>query len=70
MSTRRLATKKRRSFPWRRGWLAAALARRGGTLGKVLGSLTYDRALPGAPGAYQLWDNRQAVKLTEGGERA
>ena len=26
MSTRRLATKKRRSFPWRRGWLAAALA--------------------------------------------
>ncbi|HIS02113.1 MAG TPA: NAD-dependent epimerase/dehydratase family protein [Candidatus Excrementavichristensenella intestinipullorum] len=52
------------------GWLAAALARRGGTLGKVLGSLTYDRALPGAPGAYQLWDNRQAVRLTEGGERA
>ncbi len=50
------------------GWLAEPLSRRGGALGKVLGSLTYDQALPGAPGPYQLLDNWQAVMLAEGGE--
>lgn len=50
------------------GKLIGLLARREGTLGKVLGSLTYDRALPGAPGPYQLNDNQEAVRLTETGE--
>ena len=47
------------------GPIMALLARCGGGLGKVLGSLTYDRALPGAPGPYQIYDNQEAVRLAE-----
>ena len=47
-----------------------ALLGRCGSLGKVLGSLTYDKALPGAPGPYQLYDNQEAVRRAETEEEA